>query len=423
MNILHFNTYDLKGGAARGTYWLHRALQRDGITSQLVVMDRRSDDPSVIGPRTSLQRYRNEIHQIIEALPMRWQYPEQRYRFSPAWLPNNILPMLHQVQPDIVHLHWVCDGFMTPEILPKIPQPVIWTLRDMWVFTGGCHYSEGCQRYETVCGACPILGSQQTQDWSHRVWQRKHKAWKHKAFTVVAISHWLADCARRSPLLQDHRIEVIHNALDETVFKPIPQRVAREILNLPPDQQIILFGAVNGIQNPTKGFQYLQHALRQLSQGEFGDAAFAQQTGLLIFGCTEPPSPPETGLPTRYLGRLQDDVTLALVYAAADVMVVPSIQEAFGKVAMEAIACGIPVVSFDTTGLKDIVEHQRNGYRASCFDAADLARGIAWVLADRDRWQHLSHRAREKVEQEFTLARQVQTYKSLYADVLRQSIP
>ena len=119
----------------------------------------------------------------------------------------------------------------------------------------------------------------------------------------------------------------------------------------------------------------------------------------MIFGASEPDNPPELGLPATYLGRLSDDAKLAQVSSAADAMVVPSVQEAFGKTAMEALACGTPVVSFDTSGLRDIVEHQKCGYRAKCYSAEDLANGIAWVLQDPARWRKLSRPAREKVEQ------------------------
>ncbi|MDP8933007.1 MAG: glycosyltransferase, partial [Cyanobacteriota bacterium] len=131
---------------------------------------------------------------------------------------------------------------------------------------------------------------------------------------------------------------------------------------------------------------------------------------------SQPENPIDVGFKTHYLGRLEDE-TLAKVYAAADVMVVPSRYEAFGQTASEALACGTPVVAFNVTGLKDIVDRQQNGYLAEPYDSEDLARGIAWVLEDPERHQKLCRSARLKVEEKFTLEVQAREYKKLYEQV------
>ena len=126
----------------------------------------------------------------------------------------------------------------------------------------------------------------------------------------------------------------------------------------------------------------------------------------------------ELDIPYTALGRLSDDITLALAYSAADVMVVPSIQEAFGKTAIEAMACGTPVVSFDATGLRDIVEHHTNGYRAECFSAKDLANGILWVIENDERWKRLSRQSRHHVKTKFSFEVQSMNYIRLYQKLL-----
>ena len=204
--------------------------------------------------------------------------------------------------------------------------------------------------------------------------------------------------------------------MDIETYKPIDRQVARRLLNLPQDKQIILFGAAGvATDDPRKGFYLLQSALQKLSKSGWQD-----KVELVVFGATEPEKPVELGFKTHYLGRLHDDISLALVYSTADVMIVPSIQEAFGQTASESLACGVPVVAFNATGLKDIVDHEQNGYLAKPFEPEDLAQGIAYILQDKERHQKLCDRAREKAEKEFTPELQARRYSSIFSEIVAQ---
>ncbi|MBU7008193.1 glycosyltransferase involved in cell wall biosynthesis [Peptococcaceae bacterium DYL19] len=297
--------------------------------------------------------------------------------------------------------------------MKKINRPIIWTLHDSWAFTGGCHLPFDCVRYRDGCKKCPILNSSKEKDISSRVMERKQRAWKSINLTIVTPSKWLGECARSSMLFKNNRIETIPNGIDTGVFKPIGREVAREILSLPLDKKLLLFGAVNSTRDPNKGFQFLQQALQKMNSSGWGDIAQA-----LVFGGLEPANRLEIGLKTTFLGRLQDDISLALLYSAADVFVAPSIQENLPNTVMEALACGTPCVAFNIGGMPDMIEHQRNGYLARPFEADDLARGIAWALEDNSRREALSHRAREKVEQEFDIKLIAGKYHELYREIL-----
>jgi glycosyltransferase involved in cell wall biosynthesis len=321
---------------------------------------------------------------------------------------------VQQLAPDLINLHWVCNGYLQIETMAKFNKPLVWTLHDMWPFTGGCHYPQECDRYTDSCGTCPRLKSQQDWDLSHWVWQRKIKAWKSLDLTIVSPSLWLAECARASSLFQDLRIEVIPHGLDTETYRPIERSLARQLLKLPQDKQLVLFGAASGaIGDLRKGFHLLHAALQSLSQ-----SGWQAKIELVVFGASQPEPPVDLGFRAHYLGRFHDDISLALLYAAADVMLVPSMQEAFGQTASESLACGRPVVAFNATGLKDIVEHQQNGYLAKPFEVKDLAQGIAWVLEDGDRHQKLCHHARATAVQEFTQKQQAHRYLSLYRQIL-----
>jgi glycosyltransferase involved in cell wall biosynthesis len=285
----------------------------------------------------------------------------------------------------------------------------------MWPFTGGCHYSGECDKYTQSCGHCPQLNSQQDGDISGWVWWRKAKAWKNLNLTIVTPSQWLADCARNSSLFQDLRIEVIANGLDIQRYKPIEKKIARHLLGLPQDKQLILFGAMTATSDNRKGFHLLLPAIKKLSQGEI----WQHKLELVVFGASEPVNPPDFGLKTHYLGRLNDDISLALVYAAADIFVAPSLEDNLPNTVMEALACGTPSVAFKIGGMPDMIEHQENGYLAHPYDIEDLAQGIHWVLEDSERYQKLCDCAREKVVREFTLEIQASKYLKLYNEVLQ----
>jgi glycosyltransferase involved in cell wall biosynthesis len=413
MKILHLSESD-GGGAGRATLRLHQGLQRIGVDSQILVQLKYSDDRTVLSPQTALGKFsaKLKLPERLDALPLKVYRQRNANDFSLQWLPDRIVSEVAKLTPDLVNLHWVCHGYLSIETLPKFNKPLVWTLHDQWAFTGGCHYSQECDRYKLSCGTCPQLGSTNDRDISRWVWQRKAKAWKNLNLTIVTPSVWLAKCASSSSLFQDVRVEVIPNGLDTQQYKPIPRPVAREILNLPQDKQLILFGAMYPNSDRRKGFHLLQQALQGLSQSQWRD-----KIELAIFGASRPKDPIELGLLSHYLGRLNDEISLSVVYAAADVFVAPSTQDNLPNTVIESLACGTPCVAFHIGGMPDMIEHQLNGYLAQPFDSEDLARGIVWVLENKERYQKLCDRSRQKAEQEFTLEIQARRYKSLYCEL------
>ena len=405
MRVLHLSTSDIEGGAARAAHRLHQGLKTIGVDSQMLVRAKDSLDKTV----TAKQDILTKLGPITNGLPLKLHQSHNQSLFSPQWFSDSVVGSVRKIEPKIINLHWICNGFLKIENLAKFNKPIVWTLQDMWAFTGGCHYTNNCDRYTDSCGSCPQLHSSKQRDLSRWIWQRKAKAWKNLNLTIVAPSSWMAKCAASSSLFQDLRIEVIPFCLDTTKYKPINKQVARESLNLPQEKQLIMFGALAATKDRRKGFHLLIHALQSLNLSEWQD-----KIELVVFGASLSENPIDLGFKTNYLGHLNDDVSLAIVYSAADVMVVPSLQEAFGQTASESLACGTPVVAFDATGLKDIVEHQQNGYLAKAYEFEDLAKGIGWVLEHKERHQQLCVKARQKAEKEFNLPLQAKRYLSLY---------
>jgi glycosyltransferase involved in cell wall biosynthesis len=408
MKVLHLSTFDLAGGAARAAYRIHQAMLGIDLDSQLLVQHKQSDDPTVIATESKLLA---KLRSVGDASVLNF-YQHRQQMFSPQWFPADLLKSVDRFAPDVIHLNWICNGFVPIELFAKFRQPLILTLHDMWSFTGGCHYTLGCNRYTKSCGDCPQLHSGHDADLSRFVWQRKATAWQQLKLTVVATSQWMAERAGESSLFRDRPIEVIPIGLDTDVFQPIDASIAREFCHLPSAKQLVLFGAIDG-GDTRKGFHLLQQALDHLLEMGWGD-----QVELVVFGSDRPETPLELGFPVHYLGKLQDNLALKMAYAAADVTVVPSIEEAFGQIASESLACGTPVVAFTNTGVMDIVDCHHNGYVARYCDTADLAAGIAWVLADSIRHRRLRQAARAKAEREYGLQVQAHRYRAVFDKIL-----
>jgi glycosyltransferase involved in cell wall biosynthesis len=418
MKVLLLNNSDIDGGAARAAYRLYQGLQRNKVDTQMLVQVKCSDNPGVIGPPVSsgIGQVKTGLRLVLDKLPLKLYPLHGKATYSPQWLPDRTVSQVKKIRPDLVNLHWVNNGYVNIDSIARFNQPIVWTLHDMWAFTGGCHYDQGCSRYINSCGKCPQLGSNRNLDLSRWIWNRKAKVWKKINLTVVTPSQWLADCAKKSYLFKDYRIECIPNGLDTNVYRPIDRRMAREILQLPQDKYLILSGSLGANSDKRKGFHLLQPALQKLSQAGWSDGL-----ELIVFGMSQPDNPPEFGLKTRYLGTLGDDYSLALLYSAVDAFIAPSLQDNLPNTIMEALSCGTPCVAFNIGGMPDMIEHQGNGYLASPYQIDDLARGISWVLEDQERHDKLSYCAREKVLKQFTLNHQANRYSSLFSEILKSS--
>jgi glycosyltransferase involved in cell wall biosynthesis len=415
MNVLMISNSDLEGGAARATYRLHQGLQKT-ISSTLLVQTKHSRDCTVHGKSnfSGIAQAIQGLRLTLENVPSKLYRNREKAIFSSQWLPDQVAVQANLLHPDIINLHWINNGYIQIESIAKFAKPVVWTLHDMWAFTGGCHYDQNCSRYVEACGSCPQLGSTQNQDLSRWIWQRKAKAWKNLDLTIVTPSNWLAECARKSSLLGNQSIHCIPNGIDADIYRPIGRSAARDILQLPQDKFLIMTGSLGVTSDKRKGIHLLKPALQELSQ----NTDFSNQIEIVVLGESKTANLPELSLKTHFLGMLHDDPSLALAYSAADIFIAPSVQDNLPNTIMEALACGTPCIGFDIGGLPDMIEHQKNGFLADPYEVSSLVHGIVWLLEDRERYLKLVDRARRKVEQEFTLEVQAKQYLSLFSQVL-----
>lgn len=413
MKILHLSSIDAGGGAIRATNALHEALGDAGVDSKVLVKRKLGDDPRVFemldGRQGAVDQLWRRLSGRIDQFPTRFFKTSNTAGHSPQWVPDFLENSVNRSDADIVNLHWICDGFMNPDTLPKLRKPVVWTSYDMWPICGAEHYAGECTRYIDGYQRNNRPAGEGGLDLNRWAWGRKHKAWRNLGdVTMVVATKWLADCFRRSVLFRDAKLEIIPHGIDHRVFKKIDKCFARDALNLPQDARLILFGAMGGTGLRRKGFQFLVPALKRLRE-----QGLKNDTRLVVFGTSTPDARLDFGFDVSYLGRL-DAYSLTLAYAAADVFAMPSMEDNLPLTVLESLSCATPVVCFDIGGMLDIMEHRETGYLAKSFDVEDLARGIEWVLEDETRRNSMGDAGRDRVEAGFTLEGQAASYVRLY---------
>ena len=416
MKILIINTFDIKGGAAKAAYRLHQALLNAGIDSQMLVKQKLSDDYTVLSQNSKKDALVNFIRPTIEQFQIKKYKNKTNTLFSTSWFGfNGVVHQINKIAPDIVHLHWICDGMLRIEDLAEINKPMIWSLHDNWAFTGGCHIKWECEKYKVRCGACPRLGSSKDNDLSRKVWKRKKKTFdKIKNLTIIGLSKWVMNTSKESSLLKEKNHINLPNPIDTNIFKPFNKEESRILWQIPKDKKLILFGAMSATSDVNKGFKELSEALKILNLND---------VELVVFGSGKPVIPPKFKFKTHYVGHLNDDVSLVTLYSACDVVVVPSLQENLSNTIMESLSCATPVVAFDIGGNSDMIEHDKNGYLAKPFESNDLVNGIEWVLnLDENKYNQLCQNAREKVLKEFDSRIVAKKYIELYESILEGTI-
>jgi glycosyltransferase involved in cell wall biosynthesis len=383
----------------------------------MVVQGRQSADPLVIRfqpPKSPLIRLRRGIKKRYLA---RMQASLVRARgaslFSDDRSPNNA-DVLGQFPPtDILNLHWVAGFFDYREFFRKLPAhlPVVWTLHDMNPFTGGCHFDGGCGKFAERCGACPQLGSNDAEDLSAQVWERKREAFRSlkssEGVHLVTPSRWLQREAGKSSLMSKFHCTVIPNALDTEQFRPRDQAAARKLLGIPADGAVILFLA-DWAGEKRKGFDLLVETLKPFRNDP--------RVYLLAAGRELPAH--DLGPQLVTTGYLTGEKQLSWVYSAADVFVLPSLQDNLPNTALEALSCGVPVVGFDVGGIPEIVREGETGHLVPAKDVVGLRAAITAVMKNKDVRIRMSEAGRQHAVANYGLEIQARRYLQLYTKLL-----
>ena len=405
LSILHFSTADNMGGSGRSAYRIHTGLRELGQRSRMLVGQKVTSDPDVgTVYRGMTGRIGNFAADSITA----------RLGMQYLLVPTSGRVRRHQwvEEADVIQLYNTHGGYFSHRLLPTLSKssPIVWRLSDMWPMTGHCAYSGSCDRWESGCGRCPDLSGYPPMsiDTTALLWKLKNRLYSRSRITIVAPSSWIEEKAKNSPLLRRFDIRRIPNGLDLSIFRPIDRSVARDMLGVDPDFKIILFSAHGVDDNPRKGSAHLVDALNRLEA--------PNKSSLVLCGEGGRDWQDKIPLPVKALGYISDDRMMAVVYSCADVIVVPSMVENLPNSVLEAMACGIPAVAYDTGGMNDAVKHMKTGYLARHGDPADLANGIGRLLDNDELRKRLGSDAKELVVEKFEKMATARAFLDLYQE-------
>ena len=411
MRVLIVNTSERTGGAAVAANRLMEALNNNGVKAKMLVRDKETDHLTVAGLPSSWRQQWNFLWERFVIWVHLHFRREHLFEVDMANAGTDITQLPEFQEADVIHLHWINQGMLSLKGIRKIltsGKPMVWTMHDIWPATAVCHYTRSCEQYYSRCDKCPLLPGDSL---AKQVWKRKVEMLSGQRITYVCCSEWLAGEARKSALLKEQRIVSIPNAIDTRLFRPQDKQQACQALGLPINRRMILFVSQR-VTDPRKGIGYFVEAVSRLVQHY---PEMKDNTGVAILGGHAEEVASQLALPSYPLGYVSNPLRIVSIYNAADVFVLPSLEDNLPNTIMEAMACGVPCVGFHVGGIPEMIRHQVNGYVAKEHDAEDLAQGIRYVLADAD-YKTLSseclHHVVQKYSQQSVANRYIEEYQN-----------
>ncbi len=403
MKVLIVNTSASGGGAAIAALRLMEALRAKGVEATMLVRDAGAPSPWVkVLPKSPLLKLKFAWERAVI-----WLHNGLSRRMlwyvDIANTGTDITGFKEFREADVIHLHWINQGFLSLSQLERIlhsGKRVVWTLHDQWPYTGICHHSADCTRYQAHCHDCPQLCRSGAKDLSYRVFSRKRKIYHGSPLTFVGCSEWIARLAEKSALTLGHRVTHIPNPVPP-LFAPMNQKEARRLSGLPEEGRLVLFGSCK-VSDRRKGADYLIEACKRPE---------LRGVGIVIVGGHSEWMRPCFFQPVHIIDYVHSPERMAALYAAADVYVTPSLHENLPNTIAEAMSVGTPCVGFHTGGIPEMIDHLQNGYVARYKDVDDLAAGIGWTLE-----HHPRQAARAKAEEMFNPTKVARQYIKIYEE-------
>lgn len=317
---------------------------------------------------------------------------------------------------DVLNFHTIHSGYFNYLALPRLTRlkPAVFTLHDAWSFTGHCGVSFDCQRWKTGCGSCPYPRNYPPirHDSTHFEWKLKKRTYGKSRLTFVTPSRWLASLAKQS-IIGDHAIHTIPYGLDTNVFEPLDPMHCRSVLGIPAHKKVLLFGAM-GLTEYGKGGDLLVQALAKMPE------SLKRSIVLLTLGQADEAFKGSIDIETINLGYVSGDRMKAVALSAADIFIFPTRSDNHPCIVQESLACGTPIVSFNVTGVPELVRHGITGYLAEPENAASFREKIMQLLEEDQKRAEMKINCRQIALAEYRMDLQADRYDELFKAILKK---
>lgn len=369
MKVVHLSTTDY-GGAYKAAERISKSMKSVGVDSKVLVRTKTRADTigiEIINSPTKklISKTKNVCNLMLSESEVISDY-----------FGTDVINNPYVCEADVIFLHWVNSfvAYKGVEKMLRAGKRIVWVMHDMWLFTGGCHIDQFCGGYESGCKDCPRIKKKRI---SKNNYMRKAEMLSEGNIILVGPSNWLVECAKKSKITRQKNIFKIPNPVDRTIFYPMNCREKlRKKFHIPSNKKVILFGAMKSNEDKNKGFQVLVNALKEMSDERYVVVIFGNSTKVGI---------QKLSMEIISIGMIEDENRLSELYNCADVFVAPSLQESFGYTVSEALSCGVPVVAYDTTGIKDQIQHKKNGYLVPVNENKGIKKGIEWCVDNKEK--------------------------------------
>ena len=410
MKILHVNSSDSYGGAAKAVISLHKSLMKENIESFILTRGLGPKLENDLSKNSSIKNVINILKNGIARKICRLYKIDKKETLSISIFNSNIVNEINKIDCDIVNLHWICDEFISIEQIKKIKKPIVWSLYDMWPFSGAEHYSND-HRFQEGYLKNNRNKNESGIDINRWVWNRKRKILDFP-LQLIAPSQWLKSITQKSFIFKNFKIDKIGHPIDVNFWKNISKIYSKEIFNIDKEKKLLVFFSSGSTQNHRKGLDYLFQIVKNLKVSE-------DQYDLIIVGQKKKKNFMNKKN-IKYIDFLKDDISRKILYNAADLVLAPSRTEAFGLVVAESAACGTSSVGFENTGVSETILHKETGYLAKENNIDDFTSGIEWFFEDHERFFNLGMKAKKYVSDNFSDNLIAKKYIGVYKKIIEK---
>ena len=404
MKILLLSTNDFSG-AGKATLKVLSSLREAGIncTHKTLIKDSKN-----LNIKAKINTFLYLLKRKFETLLCKITNTKISDTKSLSFFSTNLADEINDSDFDLVHLTWIND-YLSIEDIGKINKPIVWSLCDMWPISGINHYDDYSSK---AFWKSNNFLKHKFQKFNLNKWiiNRKIKCWNNKNINFVSPSQWLLDCTKSSVITKEHAISKISWPIDRKIYKKIDKLKVRKKFNIPDDKKIIIFNSFSGIYNKRKGWDLFIKSIKNINL-DFEIIVIGNEKNMSIEA--------ELKKKIYWMGKFDDDNKIAEIMNCGNLFLLPSRVDNLPQTGLEAQSCGLPIITFNVNGLKDLVEHKKDGFLAEPYDVNSLSEGISWVLSDNNIENELSINALKKAENQWDSKKIGLKYFELYSNLLQ----